>query len=476
MLVIAIALAASPAFGAHGIVGNWSYQHQGKSYQRVFTAAGKCSLYGPTGSKIWTYSYSVVDSRTVDVHGKKGRLRHVLQADGSLRIENQYTARRARIQRRLSGGTAVPSGELRAVGAIRGCTATLITQELVLTAAHCVCPNDGNRTNCSSRSNFLLEGASLAGDVLVHPEYGDKGWLRDDYALIHLDDPAYLVARGVTPIPVEEPFAAPKSGEPLTLVGFGSTGTDCRAPSGGVKRKDVLTTSEVSRAAIRFEGSRRSCPGDSGGPAINSRGRVVGVASWGDGNSSTYRPTHSVYNWIFSAPRSKRAAKCSWVRVGGATSHAGRTWCANGSYLVGLDLDGSRSFSAGDSPIVGRARCCEGSTSWGKCSWLELGRGGGESHSKKSWCSDGSFLTGFDQNGGRGSDHYFPVVGRAQCCEAQRSHGTCFWEEVGAQRSHQGWLDWCPDGTFMVGMDLDSVRSAGAHDSPVIGRVRCCSQ
>jgi V8-like Glu-specific endopeptidase len=42
----------------------------------------------------------------------------------------------------LSDGKAVPVGELEAVGTIPGCTATVITNNLLLTAAHCVCPHD----------------------------------------------------------------------------------------------------------------------------------------------------------------------------------------------------------------------------------------------------------------------------------------------------------------------------------------------
>jgi hypothetical protein len=39
-----------------------------------------------------------------------------------------------------------------------------------------------------------------------------------------------------------------------------------------------------------------ACPGDSGGPALNSLGRIVGVASTGPGN---YDPTDLAYNFIF---------------------------------------------------------------------------------------------------------------------------------------------------------------------------------
>jgi len=65
------------------------------------------------------------------------------------------------IVQKLSQGTVVPANELQAVGRIGGCTATLITQDLVLTAAHCVCRYETYKDRgkgCSTRATFSLEG------------------------------------------------------------------------------------------------------------------------------------------------------------------------------------------------------------------------------------------------------------------------------------------------------------------------------
>jgi hypothetical protein len=58
----------------------------------------------------------------------------------------------------LSSGQPVPLGELEAVGTIPGCTATLIGNALVLTAAHCVCPDQVNASlqRCQTRTAFTL--------------------------------------------------------------------------------------------------------------------------------------------------------------------------------------------------------------------------------------------------------------------------------------------------------------------------------
>ena len=52
-----------------------------------------------------------------------------------------------------------------------------------------------------------------------------------------------------------------------------------------------------------------------------------------------------------------RWGSCEWVSVGRG-SHQAQTWCPDGSFLVGLDLDQDGALSAHDSPVVGQARCC----------------------------------------------------------------------------------------------------------------------
>lgn len=220
-------------------------------------------------------------------------------------------------QERISDGTHVPNGELEAIGTIPGCTATLIADDMVLTAAHCVC-DSSNPKNCVDRTTFTLhdvfpkddpttnndesqerQDVSISGKVRHHPEYELRGWAREDLAVIDLDQPATDVAY-VKPISIEDPYENPIAGEVLTIVGFGDTKAGCEGPSLG-KRKASLPVKTSDWGRIRFEDKIiYSCPGDSGGPAINSNGHLVGVASWGDIVSSTYRPTSYSYNWIFS--------------------------------------------------------------------------------------------------------------------------------------------------------------------------------
>lgn len=223
---------------------------------------------------------------------------------------------------RIVGGNPVPDGEFEAVGELPECTATLITDQHVLTAGHCICENEnpGEPRNCDSRSTFtfsnvfpvdspstpadgsqIRQDVTIEGNVREHPEYVAVGWLSHDFALLTLDVPASDKVLNVEPIRVEYPERKPEVGDRLTLVGFGRTGNDCLSPPAG-KRQIQLAINEVSSGNVTLrlgQPGMASCPGDSGGPGINSTGKIVGVASSGpNDNDANYDPTYLAYDWI----------------------------------------------------------------------------------------------------------------------------------------------------------------------------------
>ena len=241
----------------------------------------------------------------------------VCVANGLVNIPTGATQQVGSQEFGLSAGHAVPQEELEAVGRIPGCTATLISPRVVITAAHCVCTGS-SPDDCVTRVEFTLKDVhpvdnpttpydesaerkdvTIQGNVHVHPEYGVAGWSRKDLALIVLDQPVYEVAKEVVPIPVAGPNQAVAIGDMLTLVGFGNTGAGCSEGSLG-KRQTTIPASDVIPDAIRFnDPGDHTCPGDSGGPALNEYGELVGVSSWGNfADESTYRPTYENYEWI----------------------------------------------------------------------------------------------------------------------------------------------------------------------------------
>ncbi len=175
---------------------------------------------------------------------------------------------------------------------------------------------------------------------------------------------------------------------------------------------------------------------------------------------------------------------CPWVGVenAGINSHQPNTWCSNGSFMVGLDLDRCNCRGE-DSPVVGQAQCCnlQGNqiSSWGSCSWVGVQQAGVNSHQPSAWCPEGSYLTGLDLDGGPYGPMDSPTIGQAQCCSlpAPLSEWTaCQWVGVESNSisSHQP-NTWCPNGSFLVGFDLDQQGAYDPLDSPVIGQAYCCS-
>ena len=100
-------------------------------------------------------------------------------------------------------------------------------------------------------------------------------------------------------------------------------------------------------------------------------------------------------------------------------------WCPAGKFLIALDLDSRTSYSAHDSPVVGQAMCAgiagRRQKEWGACFWVGVQSAGINSHQPgKAWCPAGTFLVALDLDGPRSYSAYdSPVVGQAMCCSAR---------------------------------------------------------
>jgi hypothetical protein len=198
-------------------------------------------------------------------------------------------------------------------GAVGGCTATLIAPNLLLTARHCVSPSLGeDRVICGSAT---FEDA-VPGDQVIGTNDAVPGRESPTFRGFSVRVPsegqdtcgfdiALITLAEAIPSAVAEP-AVPRidrevsAGEPYVAIGYG---VDAQGnPTEGRMLLGDLTV-ECSPGACgprgiestEFLGETGICSGDSGGPALDADGKVIGVVSRGSEPCET-----PIYGTVFA--------------------------------------------------------------------------------------------------------------------------------------------------------------------------------
>jgi len=218
------------------------------------------------------------------------------------------------IETRIVGGTEVPSASEYPWMVMLSqttsksdffCGASLISEEWILTAAHCMFDNAGNQSMPSQIKAFIGEydkstsvvSASSISEVHVHPDY-DAFTSDNDIALLRLATPA---TGAVTILFVDSIIAADLLvGDNVKVIGWGDTEDPVSSTYPDVLREVTIpyVDTAVCNAGLNDQvtenmmcagvalGGFDSCQGDSGGPLIFHNGLdwyQAGIVSWGAG-------------------------------------------------------------------------------------------------------------------------------------------------------------------------------------------------
>lgn len=183
---------------------------------------------------------------------------------------------------------------VRIVGPQMNCSGTLVDDDLVLTAHHCVVQRKPNGDYTKDLNDPKEVHVELGGDYLawghvqvsaiVAPPCGEAGGAGDVAVLVLQHKLVGLATLGVR---LEGP---PRIGEQLQPVGFGR----CSMSSDGIRRQERPSGTVMATTGETIHLRASICPGDSGGPVLGRGGtEVVGVISMSamDGDDRTTGPS-----------------------------------------------------------------------------------------------------------------------------------------------------------------------------------------
>lgn len=220
---------------------------------------------------------------------------------------------------KIVGGDEATKGEFPFIVSLRSswgshfCGGSLIKENWVLTAAHCVEGGYLKGISIGLHGKYDTEGVEkfTAAEVIIHPGWDTRS-MENDFALVRLSGESTFEPINLNNVEIAGEAEFVTAGWGTTSEG-GSLATNLMkvtVPFIDHESCNASYSGEVNKATMICagykEGGKDSCQGDSGGPLMMGSGSsrvLVGVVSWGYGCARPNRPgvyakVNSAIDWV----------------------------------------------------------------------------------------------------------------------------------------------------------------------------------
>jgi Trypsin len=165
------------------------------------------------------------------------------------------------------------------------CSGTVISQRVILTAAHCLqaCAPDALEVSVGQVPDFGGEPIAVT-EQWVHPLF-DPVTHANDIALLVTSEPVPVAVK-----PMNRVSPGSVVGDAVRIVGFGRTSAGSDAPLSRHAGTSIIADLDDTTLRLRPDPSL-PCYGDSGGPVlldVNGTEQVFGVVSYGNESCTSY--------------------------------------------------------------------------------------------------------------------------------------------------------------------------------------------